>query len=167
MIGLRTMERKKLNNNEIKDAVNFLKTGNTTIDREGLKRKEVGLSLVMLSLAEATSRRMTRLTRALEQVEERIFDEENMKNFTPYEIIGLYKLACQSMEKGSDYIKTVVGSLDWGELELQIELASKGKLEGKEVDEIGKNELAESAGSLLSLISSFKEAEQKQIEHKE
>jgi len=117
-----------------------------------VRRKEVGLSLVLLGIAEMQSKRINKLSGVIRKIESRMFDDKTfVESLSPREALALYKTATDTMDTSIKYVTDVMRSVDWTELENRISLV-RTQLESKD-DEQGILDMEKEAGKLLSLVA--------------
>jgi hypothetical protein len=86
-----------------------------------LQIKEVGLSVLLLGLAEIQGSRVKRLTAILEKLEEDIFDPEIIAHLSPRDKIETYQLALSTIGTCTNFIKGTVNSTDWTGVEIKMQ----------------------------------------------
>lgn len=123
------------------------------INIAALQLKEVGLSVMLLGLAEMHAARIKRLTTVLASLEDDIFNEDLMAHMSPRDKIETYQLALQTISTCTGFIKGTVNSVDWSGVE--IKMASilpklKSSLENDEgLSSTSEKDLKDMAHSLL------------------
>ena len=85
-----------------------------------LRVRTLGLSLTLLGLAEVQSDRVTKLSKTVVDLEEKVFAEEAMREVSPDTMINLYKMATESLTKSTDYVTNVLATTDWTRLEADL-----------------------------------------------
>lgn len=119
--------------------------GNDTVD-DALETKGLGLHLILLSLAEIQSQRISQMGKLVKQLEEKVFKEDKIKDLNPSEAVAYYKLARKSLEEAYTYVGSVVKGFDWVEVQ--------NRLIGLSAKEVKKDtKLTEVAKVLLKKLS--------------
>lgn len=84
------------------------------------RTKEVGLNLALFGLAEKQAERLSKIAPLVMELEELVFDSDKLRNFSPVQVLEIYKLAVQAQKESADYIKTSIKSIDWAGVEAQL-----------------------------------------------
>lgn len=154
------MERKKLRRDSLEESIKYLNDGTIVFDKESILKKQLGINLVLVSLADDSANRLHRISQALRIAEDKIFNKEYIQNLEPEDVLSLWKLAQTSGDKERAFLSEVRKYLDWSDLGDQLDLSTVGngtrKLDAKEPDEKevkATKELRENTAEILSLMS--------------
>lgn len=122
------------------------------INLRTLKTKELGLQVVLMGLAERNARRICHLDSFMEELEESLFDMEQVEHLSSSEKIERYQLAMQASTASAAYIKGAVSNIDWSSMEIQMLslIGAAEDLTGGTNAAISKDALKEVAGQLLN-----------------
>lgn len=124
---------------DLKDAFGVLDYTVSLLENRGVqvddwKYKSVALTLSMLALAEVQAKRVSSLARIIDTLESKVFDERSLLQQSPQQLVQLYKIANDSLQKSSEYISDVVAGTDWNKLESElITLQAKKAIDGDNV----------------------------------
>lgn len=91
-----------------------------SIDLNSLKSNEIGLSLLLLTIAQREAKRIQKLASIIDLLEDQIFDPSIVEHLTPSEQIQRYTLALQSTQQSSAYISNAIKSINWSDIETKI-----------------------------------------------
>ncbi len=142
-------------------------------DYDDLKVRALGLSLTMLSMAECHAEVVNVLSNALMHLQSKVFTTETISALQPAELVGLYKLAYDTMARSSDYVKHTVDKTEWSKLQGEmLEAMSHRKLNVPTVGEDGgvnfgdlaPEELQEQMGLVLDAMAEAKAITRKRLE---
>jgi len=126
------------------------------IDIKSLKVQEIGLNLLLLSLAQKEANRLSKLQSVIEKLEESIFDEELFEHLSPSEQIQRYQLALQSSQNSATYIKGAVKDVNWSDIETKIMILSQESISSDVTQSNSSNDLQNAALMLLQQLSTNK-----------
>lgn len=125
------------------------------IDLKSLKAKSVGMTLALFANGERETRRLNRLTRYMEIIENEIFDEKLIPHLDPEDQMKRYELATRMASTSATYLRTVATEINFEELESKVML-----LENQELNEVVENgdhqDLQAMAQSILKQINNKK-----------
>lgn len=131
----------------MKKALDLVRTSGD--DLPALKSREVGVSLVLLSFAEAQSQRIANLSTTVLDLEGKVFSEEALKDLdTPQKLIYYYNLATKNLGEASKYLMGVLATVDWEAVKAELFTLT---LDGTEDYDI---EVVEAADYLLRKLTS-------------
>lgn len=150
------MKRKKLRRDPLSESTEYLKTGKVTFDKETILKKQLGINLALVGLADDSAQRLQRISQALRFAEDKIFTKEYIQNLSPEDVVALWKLAQSSGDKERSFLAEVRKYLDWNDLGTQLDLSLvDGKNPADEEDEDGEQprEVRENTATLLSIMS--------------
>lgn len=103
-------------------AVSLLETKGLTA--EDWRTKILGLQLCTLGLAEMQAKRLVSLNTILDSLENRVFSENNLAQTNPSQLINLYRMANEALQRASEYIKQTLSGVDINKLEMQLKTIS-------------------------------------------
>jgi len=127
----------------------------TQINLGALKASEVGLSLLLLNIAQREAKRIQKLASFIDLIEDEIFDTSVIQHLSPSEQIQRYTLALQSTQQSSTYINSAIKSINWGDIETKILILSQENKQGGDPTISANNtDLQAAAMRLLSQLSS-------------
>jgi hypothetical protein len=121
-----------------------------------LKASEVGLSLLLLKIAQREAQRITKLSEVISVLEDKIFDISIFEHLSPAEQMERYQLALQASSQSTSYIEKAVRTVNWSEIETKILLLSKEEQEGVLDIDAKTGDLQAAALKLLQSISTSK-----------
>jgi len=125
-----------------------------SIDFNTLKAQEVGLNLLLLSLAQKQAARVKKLASVIDKLEEHIFDENIITDLTPAEQMQRYQLAIQATQTSTTYIKDTIKSINWDDIESRIMILEQQNISSSSnTTGINNSDLQAAALSLLSKLS--------------
>ena len=119
-----------------------------------IKLKGLGLHLVLLGLAEVQARRVATLSNVLINLEEKVFSKDILDNVSPDKLIGLYRMALDSLNDSSGYIKDLVKFVDFKFIEesmLVIDSLDEAVDKSDQLDDTSARKIAE---EILKIMSS-------------
>jgi hypothetical protein len=95
------------------------------VDRQGTtpsdwKNRELGLSLVLFSLAEIQAKRVIGLVNLVKRIEDKLLDDATIEDLDPRKLMELYKLSKESLDSSHQYISNTLRTLNWTSLEAQL-----------------------------------------------
>jgi len=111
---------------------------NNGVGFNALKAKGLGLNLVLLALAEVQSKRICNLSNVILLLENKVFDQDSMKNLDGSEAIGHYTMASKALENASNYVKQITNFTDWELLESQLTTVTEDDDSDVKVSEAAK-----------------------------
>lgn len=125
------------------------------IDLKSLKAKSVGMTLALFANGERETKRLNRLTRYMEIIENEIFDEKLIPHLDPEDQMKRYELATRMASTSATYLRTVATEINFEELESKVMLLENQEL--NEVVESGDHQdLQVMAQSILKQINNKK-----------
>ena len=125
------------------------------IDLKSLKAKSVGMTLALFANGERETKRLNRLTRYMEIIENEIFDEKLIPHLDPEDQMKRYELATRMASTSATYLRTVATEINLEELESKVMLLENQEL--NEVVESGDHQdLQAMAQSILKQINNKK-----------
>lgn len=120
-----------------------------------LRSKTIGLSLLLLGVAEYQAKRVNHLLKVTEKIEEDIFNIDIIEHLSPEEKIERYKLAMDVSAKSVTYIKDINNSTNWDDIETRLQLLDRTILDEAAGDKtVESADLAEAARNLLRELGS-------------
>ncbi|BCG50099.1 hypothetical protein [Ralstonia phage RP13] len=136
-----------------------LKTPGTVGELRGLnltnlKASEVGLSLLLLKIAQREAARVTKLSEVIQLLEDKIFDISLFEHLSPQEQMERYQLALQASTQSTSYIKEAIRTVNWSEIETKIMILAQQDQEGSAQLSENAGDLQAAALKLLSQMSS-------------
>lgn len=125
------------------------------IDLKSMKAKSVGMTLALFANGERETKRLNRLTRYMEIIENEIFDEKLIPHLDPEDQMKRYELATRMASTSATYLRTVATEINFEELESKVMLLENQEL--NEVVESGDHQdLQAMAQSILKQINNKK-----------
>lgn len=125
------------------------------IDLKSLKAKSVGMTLALFANGERETKRLNRLTRYMEIIENEIFDEKLIPHLDTEDQMKRYELATRMASTSATYLRTVATEINFEELESKVMLLENQEL--NEVVESGDHQdLQAMAQSILKQINNKK-----------
>lgn len=122
-----------------------------------LQVKELGLSVILLGLAEKSAERIGRLQKVIDKLEKEIFDTHIIDSLTDDEKVERYNMAVEAISASANYIKNTVNSINWDDLEVRLaQISANLSYEGGDSQYSSKMEesqIRDVARQLLSEIS--------------
>jgi len=98
-----------------------------------LQIKELGLSVILLGLAEHAAKRIEKMSAVISKLEDELFDPNKIDRLTDPEKIERYNLAMSAVNSSAAYIKSTTNNIDWNGLEIrlrQLTLSNEAPNEG-------------------------------------
>lgn len=126
---------KDFKNKTIEEAVNLVDKMPSVY--KNWKSKETGLQLVLLGLAEVNALRVAQLAGLVFQLEREIFKIDNIRDLEPRRAIELYKMGIDALNSSSTYVKNILTSVNWENLELQLLTIQEDNREDKPIIKSG------------------------------
>ena len=125
------------------------------IDVNQLKAKSIGLNLLLFSTAEREVKRVAKMSRCIEALEDLIFDESVFDMLTPEEQMERYKLAIQTQQASLNYVKTTSDSINIDDLQSKIILLENSQ--SNQTDEhMDEKQMQDQARDLLTKFKPIK-----------
>lgn len=125
------------------------------IDVNQLKAKSIGLNLLLFSTAEREVKRVAKMSRCIEALEDLIFDESVFEMLTPEEQMERYKLAIQTQQASLNYVKTTSDSINIDDLQSKIILLENSQ--SNQTDEhMDEKQMQDQARDLLTKFKPIK-----------
>lgn len=118
------------------------------MDKGMLSSRATGLCMVLLSVAEAHSERISKLIKAVSKLEDKVFSDENMNRVldNPSMLLAYYKWATKSLDDSSSFVGKTLSTIDFEWLKNEVL-----KLAGPDDDE--KDRPVKDAQNLLKEAS--------------
>lgn len=134
-------------NTTISSAVKVIdSTGNK---HDQLKNKELGLRLLLIGMSEIQAYRLANLSTKMVELDNKIFDESNLRNASADQLLEMWRMANSTIEQCTNYVNKTLASADWGNLEVQLLALADQDLDG--IDK--SNDMSEMARTLLAQMS--------------
>lgn len=121
-----------------------------------LQLKELGLSVILLGLAEKAAERIGRLQGVIDKLEDELFNPHNIAALDEAEKIDRYNMATSAVDAAASYIKSTVNTINWDDMETRMTqlstqlLAESSNQEETDSGNISKAQLRDIANELLS-----------------
>ena len=112
-----------------------------------LKTRGLGLSMMLLALATVQTKRMGKLGKVVQTLEDRVFKEDEMVDLSGEALVSRYVLATKALGETSDYVGKVVNTIDWNDIQTQLVALTEGQTEKVSI------RTAEAATALLKKLS--------------
>ena len=109
----------------IEEALDLVSTPAHTFD--DWKIRGLGLTQVLLGLAQVQSLRLSRLASLVYKLEGKLIDSETIDKMDTSQLIGLYRLVNVAVEQSSEYIRGIVKETDWTKMEADLLTSSVNK----------------------------------------
>jgi len=117
---------------------------------EEWRSKSLGLQFVLLGLAEVNALRVKSLSAIVYHLEQKVFDPTTFETLEPRQQMSMYKVATQSLNETSEYVKDTLKHINWAEVENNlVSLQVRGNKPGGNAED---KQLADVAGDLLNNI---------------
>jgi len=130
-------------------------TSDSEASPNNVKNTNVGLSLVLLGLAEKQAARLVHLTKVTQDLEKRVFSDATLSQLDERTLLGMYKLSVEALNTSSSYIQQTLNTLKWKDLEMAlIEMAARTDVE------TGTKELTGVASELLQELAKYSQSKQ-------
>ena len=88
--------------------------------------KEVGLSLLLLGVAEAQEKRLGTLIGAVQALEEKVFSPEMLTGLTPAQLFSLYEFAASMLDQSTRLVSSVYQVVDFDKIRTTVEGLLRG-----------------------------------------
>jgi len=92
-----------------------------------IRAKGVSFQLAQLALAEVFTKRLVKLGSTVTQLEDKVFEYQNLQELAPDQIVSLYHMASKALMHASDYVQKVTNQVDWADLEAQLVILSEDR----------------------------------------
>jgi len=113
----------EINTSIIEQAKDLAETKSTSFKH--IRAKGVSFQLAQLALAEVFTKRLVKLGNTVVQLEDKVFEVQNLEALDPSEILSLYHMANKSLMHATDYVQKVTNQVDWADLEAQLIILSE------------------------------------------
>jgi hypothetical protein len=90
------------------------------IDITNFKAQEVGLSMLILQLAQKESLRIQKMSGIIDKLEGILFDPEVLEFLSPTEQVQRYELAMRASQSRTQYIQSTIKSINWNDIETRL-----------------------------------------------
>jgi len=84
------------------------------------KTRSLGLQLTLLGLAETQAKRVSMLSESVVNLEEKVFSEQSLNDQSPQQLLNLYKMSTESLQRSVEYVKMALAGTDWNKLEADL-----------------------------------------------
>lgn len=153
-----TLHGHKFSGKSLLDAVDVLDRGS----RENFPAndlKDVGMKLSVLGMAEAHIKRLSRLDRAMNLIEQQLATPDRLAQMPANELAKLYRLLGASMDVSQRYVKESMWAVNIGELQEQIAdlMAGAGAGAGEDSDHSTREVVADIFRRVSTLGQTFPE----------
>jgi len=121
---------------------------------EDWRTRSLGLQLTLLGLAEVNAKRIESLSKVVTDLEEKVFDAGNIKDQSPSQLMGLYKMSTESLERSIGYVKQALTGTNWEKLESDLITIQARKITKMSVD--GSRDQSDLAREIVERLKSLK-----------
>lgn len=131
------------------------------VEKEGhsfqdFKTRALGLQLIILGLAEVHAQRISLLSKAAIDLEDKVFSEQHLRSLAPEQYVGMYKLCNESLSRSTDFVKSTLSTVSWDKIEAELVRLKALEESSSMASAGGTADLAATAEQLIKSLAELK-----------
>ena len=102
----------------VENAMTYVDTPAVTFSN--WKIKDLGLQFLLFGIAELNAKRVVRLAEKVYELEEIVFDEDNLRQLDPKGVLSAYKMGTDALKEATEYISKTRKEMNWDAIQAQL-----------------------------------------------